>query len=104
MYIREKKSKDKNTTVIQVVENHRIGSTTKQHVLRHIGTARTTEEVAQLKRLAEVVKAQIEHEKLSAQSKNIKPTFASQMGVVRPSSKSTLVDVTQLHEIDRRIL
>lgn len=103
IYIREKKSKDRSRTVIQIVENHRVGSTTKQQVLRHIGTARTSEEAAQLKRLAEVVKAQLEKEQLSEQNKNTKPRFASQIGTLSSSSKSVLVDVFQLREIDRRI-
>lgn len=104
MFVREKKSKDKMTSVIQIVENHRVSSTTKQQVLRHIGTARSPEEITQLKRLAEVIKTQLENEILLKRSNRAKPKFATQVGQLSPSSKSTLVDITKLREINRRVL
>jgi transposase len=104
MYIREKKSKDKLKTAIQVVENHRIGSTTKQHVLRHVGTAHTPEELDQFKRLAEVIKAHLENQHVSKESKRIKPQFAKQLGHLRSSSDPVLVDIFQLRETERRVL
>jgi transposase len=104
MFIREKKSKDKMTSVIQIVENHRIGSTTKQRVLRHIGTARNPEEVARLKGLAGVIKTQLENEMLLKQSESAGPRFATQVGHLSTSSKGTFVDILQLRETDRRVL
>jgi transposase len=104
MFIRKKYSKDKKTAVIQIVENHRVGLSTKQHVLRHIGTACTPEKLIQLQRLAEVVKTQLENELSLKQSKRAKPRFAREMGHLRTSSKATLVDVSQLREINRHVL
>jgi hypothetical protein len=104
MFIREKKSKDKMVSVIQIVENHRMGSTTKQQVLRHIGTARTPEEIEQLKRLAHVIKTQLENEALLKQRKSMKARFATQVGYLSTSSNATLVDISQLREIDRHVL
>src|SRR3990167_6641670 len=103
MYIREKKSKDKSRSVIQIVENRRIGSTTKQQVLRHIGTARTQDEISQLKRLAEVIKTQLENEQISKQKK-VKPQFAVHLGRLSSLSTAVLVDILQLREINRHIL
>ncbi|MFX6250253.1 hypothetical protein ABTF88_19830, partial [Acinetobacter baumannii] len=68
MFIREKKSKDRTTSVIQIVENHRVGTTTKQHVLRHVGTGHTPEEIEQVKRIANVIKTQLENEAASRQT------------------------------------
>lgn len=103
MFIREKKSKDKSTSVIQIVENTRIGSTTKQQVIRHIGTAKTKDEVEQLKRLAQVTKVQLENETLSKQSKSTKHEFAMQAGRLT-ALKQSLVDISKLKEIKRYIL
>lgn len=103
MFIREKKSKDKMISVIQIVENRRVDSTTKQQVLRHVGTARTSEEIAQLKRLAEVIKTQLENESLLKQSKHAKPQFATYVGQLNTISKETLVNIAQLREINRYV-
>lgn len=104
MFIREKKSKNKLVTVVQLVENTRVGSTTKQHVLRHVGSARSKEEIDQLRRLAEVIKTQLSDEKISKESHDIKPRFAKQIGHLNTTSKSALVDIFQLKEVTRRIL
>jgi transposase len=104
MFIRKKYSKDKKTCVIQIVENHRMGLSTKQRVLRHIGTARMPEEMAQLQRLADVIKAQLENPLILKQSKQVKPRFARQIDHLRTLSKATLVDISQLREINRQIL
>ena len=90
--------------MIQIVENHRVGSTTKQHVLRHIGTGRTPEEIAQLKRLAEVVKTKLENETHLKQHKKTTPQFASQVGPLHAASQSTFVDIFQLRETNRYVL
>ena len=58
MFIRRKKNK--TSTAIQLVENHRVGYTTKQRVLRHVGSARSPSELDELIRLAEVLKAEME--------------------------------------------
>jgi transposase len=104
MFIRKKYSKDKKTCVIQIVENHRMGLSTKQHVLRHMGTARTPEKRAQLQRLADVIKTQLENELILKQSKQVKPRFARQLDHLSISSKATLVDMSHVKEIKRQVL
>lgn len=104
MFIREKKSKDKMTSVIQIVENRRLGSTTKQHVLRHVGTARSAEAIDQLKRLAKVIKTQLENETFSKQANKTESEFATCVGRIKVLSTPTLVDISTLRETSRQIL
>ena len=105
MFIREKKSKNKLASVIQVVENHRTGSTTKQQVLRHVGTGKTSEEICQLKRLAIVIKNQLENEAILKRDKpDAEAKFGSIVDHVSVLSKPALVDISNLIEIKRQIL
>ena len=69
MFIREKKSKDKTKSLIQIVENQRIGKKTRQRVLRHVGTGHNPEEIDQLKRIAGVLKNKLEDDALSKKRK-----------------------------------
>jgi len=104
MFIREKKSQDKTISLIQIVENQRVGVTTKQRVIRHIGTGRTPEAIEQLKRIAGVIKSQLENETISQQSKKASPLFATKAGNITVLSKKLLVDVSKLQEKTRLIL
>ena len=45
MFVRTKKSLKTNNTAIQIVENLRADGTTKQRVIRHIGTASTDKDI-----------------------------------------------------------
>jgi len=103
MFIREKKSKDKTKSVIQIVENHRIGKTTKQRVLRHIGTGHTPEEINELKRIAAIVKDEIENESISEKGKKARPEFAKALNGAKAITKPTMVDITKLQEKSRQI-
>jgi transposase len=102
MFIREKASANKTKVVIQIVENQRVGNTTKQTVLRHIGTGQTPEEIDQLKRIALLVKGQLESE--TRARSQVKPQFAAQLEQVKDSGKTHLVDISQLEETKRYTL
>ena len=94
MFIREKTSANKAKVVIQIVENQRVGNTTKQTVLRHIGTGQTPEEIEQLKRVAALVKGQLESE--ARAHAQVKPRFAAQLKKTKGSGKPHLVDFGRL--------
>jgi hypothetical protein len=102
MFIRKKISANKSKVVIQIVENHRVGNTTKQTVLRHIGSAQSPEEIEQLRRLAEVVKDQLESE--TRVCARVKPQFAAQLEQAKDPGKPNLVDISQLEETKRYTL
>lgn len=105
MFVREKKSKDKTASMIQIVESQRVGAITKQRVIRYVGVGRTPEKIEQLKRLAEVLKAQLEDEfRSSKQSKKATPRFASIVGDSFALPKKPLVDLTNLKETARLTL
>ncbi len=103
MFIRTKASANKTKVAIQIVENQRKGNTTKQKVLRHIGTGESPEEIEQLKRVAFLVKEQLESEARTRTQR--KPQYASQLRDIQGSGKKNqLVDVSQLEEIKRYTL
>lgn len=103
MFIRIKKSKNGNSSAVQIVENQRVGATTKQTVIRHVGTGRTPEETEQLLRLAKVILKQIENKNIAKQSKKIKPQFAARSGKLKEGNNQLCVDISQLKEKSRYI-
>lgn len=104
MFVREKKSTDKTVSMIQIVENHRVGAKTKQRVVRYVGVGRTPEKIEQLKRLAEVLKAQLEDQARSKQNRKTTPRFASAIGTLSVLPKKSLIDVSNLKETTRLTL
>lgn len=60
MFVRVKTTPNSPRNAVQLVESVREGKTVKQKIVRHIGTARDADELARLKDLAQVVKAQLE--------------------------------------------
>ncbi len=104
MYIRTKKIARTRHVVVQLAESFRYKGKTKQHVLRHIGTAHSDEELKALKQVAQSIKIQLEHEKLKKE-KNITPShYAQQLGQVKPLDKNSVVDLIYLEEEARHIL
>lgn len=103
MFIREKKSKDKTKSVIQIVENQRVGDTTKQWVLRHVGTGHNADEIEQLKRIAALIKQELENEAIN-KNKQPSPRFAAKVGQLKKSSKKHLIDINNLEEKARYVL
>ena len=102
MFIRRKKNK--TSTAIQLVENHRVGHTTKQRVLRHVGSARSPSELDELIRLAEVLKAEMEAKIIAKQTKHLRPSFASAIGQLSPQITKDKVDISHLEETGRYVL
>jgi len=103
MFVRIKKATNKLSASIQIVENQRVGNTTKQHVLRHVGTGHTSEEIEQLKRIGETIKIELENKTTEHQTKKISGNFANVIGAVSGLIKENMVDITQLQERARRI-
>jgi transposase len=103
MFVRVKKSADKLSASIQIVQNQRVDNTTKQSVLRHVGTAHTDEEIEQLKRIGETIKNELENKITELQTKKLNTKFASVVGNVNALTKDRMVDITQLQERARRI-
>lgn len=59
MYVRYKTSSDKRRKYVQIVEGYYVGDSTRQRVIRHIGSASNDEELEELFKKGELVKAQI---------------------------------------------
>lgn len=103
MFVRIKKAANKQSASIQIVENHRVGNTTKQNVLRHVGTGHIPEEIEQLKRIGAMLKIELENMATERQTKKLGTQFASVVGTITAPPKETMVDITQLQERARRI-
>lgn len=103
MFVRIKKSANKQSASVQVVENYRVGNTTKQNVLRHVGTGHTPEEIEQLKRVGATIKIELENTATQQQTKKLNTQFANIIGKIATPTKETMVDITQLQERARHV-
>lgn len=104
MFVRTKKSTKNNKTAIQIVENTRIDGTTKQHVIRHVGTANTAEDINRLKQIADTIKNEIESSTLCRSQINARGQYGKSTGIIKPVSKKAKIFISQLEEISRSIL
>lgn len=104
MFVRTKKSLENNKTAIQIVENTRIDGTTKQHVVRHIGTASTNEDIIRLKQIAETVKNKLESNNRYQSKIKIDGQYGKSIGTIKSIPKTEKIFVTKLEEISRSIL
>lgn len=104
MFIREKKFANQTKSSIQIVENQRIGHTTKQRVIRHVGTAHTSEEIEQLKLIALVIKDDLENDRIATRSQKTQSQFASEIGNLGVLATNNLVDISKVREIARHTL
>jgi len=104
MFIREKKFANQTKSSIQIVENQRIGHTTKQRVIRHVGTAHTPDEIQQLKLIALVLKDEFENKRITSHGKKSHPHFAASVGDLGVTATNDLVDISKIREIARRTL
>jgi len=104
MFVRTKKSPITHKTAIQIVENWRAEGTTKQHVIRHIGTANTNEDICRLKQIAETIKKGLELKNL-CQSKIIVPSgYGTLIGKTKQASEKETVHIARIEETGRSIL
>jgi transposase len=104
MFIRAKKSAKTNNYSIQIVENTRIDGKTKQRVMRHIGTASTAEEIANLKQIAETIKAEIIFKTLCKSKKSDLGKYGVAVGKTKAISNRETIHLAQLEEITRSVL
>ena len=104
MFIRTKTTVQTNSFAIQIVENTRVGKKTKQRVIRHVGTAKTKEELYRLKQIAETIKAELESNALLKPKKNVTGQYGESAGITKPTSNKETVQIAKLEEISRSIL
>ena len=104
MFVRTKKSLKTGNTSIQIVENTRCDGTTKQHVIRHIGTASTEENVCRLKQIAETIKNELELKNLSQSKVEVSGRYGKSIGKTRTVSDKETAQIVKLEEIERSIL
>jgi transposase len=104
MFIRTKKTTRSQSTSVQLVESFRVNGCIKQRVVRHVGTAQTEEKLAALKQLAEAVKVELIHQKLSEQSTEIKTPSGHFLGKMKAVSENTFIHAAHLEESQRTIL
>lgn len=104
MFVRTKKSLKTNNTAIQIVENLRADGTTKQRVVRHIGTASADEDINRLKQIAETVKGELESKSLYQSKINVSGQYGRLFGKTKSVSDKETVHIVKLEETNRSIL
>lgn len=91
-------------TIIQIIEAYREGGKPKQHVLRHIGTAKTEADVQKLIQIAEAVKIQLTQQSLAESINNVSGGYAKSTGRVHALRKGMLINPATSSEVSRVIL
>lgn len=104
MFIRTKKASRNKRTYVQLVESYREEGRMRQRVIRHIGTAKTEEEVLQLKKLGLAIKTEIEQTSLSEEKLTLKGCYAKALGTLKPVSKQAKLSLFHTEETARVIL
>lgn len=104
MFIRRKKSTKIGSVAIQIVENIRIDGKTRQHVIRHVGTASIEEDIVRLKKLAEIIKIELNLTKLSKSQINILPKYGKELGKIRTVNDKEIVHLAKIRGINQSIL
>ena len=104
MFVRVKSTPNSPRQSVQIVQSVRIGDKVKQKIVRYVGIAMDDDELAQLKELAEVVKAKME----ARHQPSLFPpeTVAKQMLEAKAAkAQATLnVDLRQMVEEQRVVL
>lgn len=104
MFVRTKKSLKTNNTAIQIVENLRADGTTKQRVVRHIGTASADKDINCLKQIAETIKGELESKSLYQSKINVSGQYGRLVGKTKSVSDKETVHIVKLEETNRSIL
>ena len=89
MFITTKKDTRSGNIYIQLVESYREGGRMKQLMIRHIGTARTEEEILELKQLGMAIKVEMEQRRLKSQASEAKGCYAKALGKLSSISPHT---------------
>ena len=92
MYIRTKKSSRNTHVAVQLVESYRANDKIHQRVVRHIGTAKSEEELIQLRQVAFAIKSELISEVSASPTVKAKQGYAQHIG-----SMSTVKEDERLH-------
>ena len=104
MYIRIKRTPRSQSISVQLVESFRLDGKIKQRVIRHVGTVQTEEKVEELKQLAEALKIELMHEKLSQKTSNVIGYSGKFLGKTKEVSDKLFIHAASLEESQRYIL
>ncbi len=107
MFVRVKSTPNSPRQSVQIVSSVRVGDKVKQKIVRYVGIAMDGEELAQLKILAEVIKAKIEaqHQPGLFPPETVAKQMLEAKAAKAQSSKATLnVDLRQMVEEQRVVL
>ena len=104
MYIRIKRTPRSQSISVQLVESYRLDGKIKQRVIRHVGTVPTEEKVEALKQLAEAIKIELTHEKLSRKNSDVIDFSGKFLGKTREISSQLFIHAASLEETQRCIL
>ncbi len=104
MFVRVKSTSNSPRQSVQIVSSVRVGDKVKQKIVRYVGIAMDDEELAQLKALAEVVKAKIEawHQPSLFPPETVAKQMLEAKAAKAQASQATLnVDLRQMVEEQR---
>ena len=107
MFVRVKSTPNSPRQSVQIVQSVRIGDKVKQKIVRYVGIAMDDDELAQLKVLAEVVKAKIEAQhqfSLFPPETVAKQMIEAKAAKVQASQAALNVDLMQMVEEQRVVL
>ena len=104
MFIRVKKASHSQNSVVQLVEAYRENGKPKQHVIKHIGTGKTKQEIGKLKSLAEAIKTQLTQDALLKTVTDAQAQYAKNIGDLKNVRKGTKLDATSLQELNHYVL
>jgi transposase len=104
MYIRTKTTPRSKNVSVQLVESFRSEGKSKQRVVRHLGTAPMGQPLEKLKRLAEAVMVELEHNALRQKNKTAVHPRRSPLGVLSAVSEDVYLHGASLQESQRYVI
>lgn len=104
MYIRIKKTPRSQSISVQLVESFRLDGKIKQRVIRHVGTVQTEEKVEELQQMAEAIKIELTHERLSQKISTASGNSGRFLGKTSDVSDKLFINAVSLEESQRYIL
>ena len=96
MFICKRKSSRNDHIYVQIVESYRHQGSTRQRMIKHVGTAKTEDELNQLIQVANVLKVELEHQQKTALVKKDKSLIAI--------NHDEMVPIAALRECSRQVL
>jgi len=104
MYIRIKQTPRSQSISVQLVESFREKGKIKQRVLRHVGTASSPQKIEELKRLALVIKTELQHQNIYQHLVDATSHYASVFGNLLEVPEKLLLHAAYLEESQRHIV